>query len=328
MILVTGASGFLGSSALKYLDAKGYRVAGLVRKTSNLKRVKEYKHLLRYGDILEPDTLKNALEGCEILIHCAARSMDWGRKRDFEKANITGVKNLINACIERGKLKKLIYVSSANVSGFGKIGIPEAVNGVSGLKFSYSKSKLKGEKIARELCAKNGVELIILRPSAVYGPEDWKWSYEMIDHLAKSYWPLVKRGKALFTPLYIRNFCQALELAVNKKGVEGVYNVTDGVTVSWYEFCERIAFYLGVNPRYRNFPYPVAIGVAFLYEYFFKIFFPLKEPRITIYRVIRSSKNFHYSCNLIVERFGYIPDQNVDSHIKETVDWYRRVSLK
>jgi len=309
MIIITGASGFIGSSALKYLSSKGHRVAGVVRKTSDLRRVKEHTQLLRYGDILHPETLYNAMEGCKILIHCAARSLDWGRKKEFEKVNIAGVKNTINCAMERGKLKKLIYISSANVSGFGKMEIPEAIDGAPGLKFSYSRSKLEGEKVARELCKNKGIELVILRPSAMYGPEDWKWSYEMIDHLANSYWPLVNRGRALFTPLFIR-----------------IYNVTDGVTVSWKEFCEKIAFNLGIIPRYRNFPYPFAFSVAFIYEQFLNIFSPLKEPRITLYRVIRSSKNFSYSCTLIMKKLGYCPDLDIDSHIRETVDWYRRVS--
>ena len=328
MIVITGVSGFIGSSTLKHLSSQGYKVAGIVRSTSDLKRVKGFTEQLRFADLLDPGALSTALEDCETLIHCAARSLDWGRQTDFIKANVIGVDNVIQAAIRFGRLKKVVYISSANVAGFGKRDMSEAREDTPKLLFRYSRTKLEGERVAMRLCKKRGVELIILRPSAVYGPEDWKWSYEMVDRLAHSYWPLLNMGRAVFTPVFIENLCRAIELAVRKNGMEGVYNITDNVTVSWVEFCEKIAFYLGVPPSCKSFSYPIALSVAFLYETLRRLFFPGRELKVTVYRVIRSAKDFHYSCNMAIDKLGYRPDSDLNSHIKKMVGWYMSVTSK
>jgi nucleoside-diphosphate-sugar epimerase len=328
MIVITGANGFIGSSTLKHLSSRGYKVVGIVRSTSNLRRVKGFTEQLRFADLLDVGSLSTALKDCEILIHCAARSLDWGRQTDFIKANVIGVEHVIQTAIRVGRLKKVIYISSANVVGFGKRDMSETREDTPKLLFRYSRTKLEGEGVATRLCKKRGIELIILRPSAVYGPEDWKWSYEMVDRLAHSYWPLLNMGRAVFTPVFIENLCRAIELTVMKNGMEGVYNITDNVTVSWVEFCEKIAFHLGVPSSCKSFSYPIALCVAFLYETFHRLFFAGREPKVTVYRVIRSAKDFHYSCNMAIDKLGYRPDSDLNSHIRKMVGWYRGVTSR
>jgi nucleoside-diphosphate-sugar epimerase len=326
MVLITGASGFVGSSALKYLISRGYKALGTVRHSSDLRRVKGFDKHLRFADMTDFDALMSAMNGCSAVVHCAARSLDWGKKQDFWAVNVQGVQNIVNAAVETKSVRRVVYISTANVAGFGKRNMVESSEVSRRLFFLYSRTKLEGERTAQTLCRKKGIEIIVLRPSAVYGPEDWKWSYEMIDRIAHSYWPLINSGRALFTPVYIENLNQAIELALKSTVSGGIFNITDDITVSWREFCEKIANHLSVPLKYRNFTSIVALIVATLIGSFQKIFKPNKPPDITLYRVLRSTKDFHYSCEHAKNTLEYKPDSDIDSHIKKTVKWYLSVT--
>jgi nucleoside-diphosphate-sugar epimerase len=326
MILVTGASGFVGSAVLKHFDDRGFEVVGMVRSSSDLKRLSEKKMQLRYADLSSFPHLVKAMEGSKVVIHCAARSLDWGRRKDFLQTNVLGVENLMRAAAAVKSVKKVLYISTANVAGFGKRNMSEMNGRESRPVFTYSQTKLQGERIVREMCREEGIECRILRPSAVYGPEDWKWSYRMIDRIAKSYWPLIDGGKAVFTPVFIENLCRAIELAVERGNTDRVLNITDDVTISWRSFGEKIARCLGVSPNFKTIPSPLALCLSALIGSTQRVFMPTTEPNITLYRVLRSSRDFHYSCDRAKKLLSYTPDSNIDSHLQKTVDWYRTVA--
>jgi nucleoside-diphosphate-sugar epimerase len=214
-------------------------------------------------------------------------------------------------------------MSSANVAGYGVEPLEEKAQ-IRVPSFSYSRSKIQAEAAAARLCTRHNLKLIILRPSAVYGPEDWKWSFEMIHRLDRTAWPLVNRGQARFTPVYIGNLTSAVALALDTNH-EGTYNLTDDVTVSWLEFCEKIARALGKPARVKSFPFAIAWPLAALAEVYGAAFSRKSGPPLTRYRVIRSSRDFLYSCRLACDELGYRPDRDLDKHIRRTVQWYREV---
>jgi nucleoside-diphosphate-sugar epimerase len=160
----------------------------------------------------------------------------------------------------------------------------------------------------------------------VYGPEDWKWSYEMVHRLATGSWPLVNEGRAVLTPVYIRNLIRAVELAVYAgNSSDGVYNITDGVTVSWLEFCKKIAAALETPLRVKSYPFCIAYPLGVLSEIEGRLLRRKRGPRLTRYRIIRSSRDFHYTHQKARRELGYTPDTNIDHHLAETVRWYRSV---
>ncbi len=254
MILVTGANGFVGAAIVEFLIDHDQEVCGLVRTTSDLRRLEALDVTLRYADIEEMDALEKAVAGCDTIIHSAARASDWGSREVFHQANVGGVENVIEAARRSGTVRSIIHLSTANVAGYGTRDATEDMASRDRLRFHYSRSKLDAEQAALRLCKASGLQLTILRPSAVYGPGDWKWSYEMVRRIAQGGWPLVSGGRAISTPLYIDNLCRAIDLALRHDGTGGVYNITDGVTVSWREFSELIASHLGLRPRFLNIP--------------------------------------------------------------------------
>ncbi|MFC1499836.1 NAD-dependent epimerase/dehydratase family protein [Candidatus Zixiibacteriota bacterium] len=326
MILVTGANGFVGAAIARSLIDHDQEVCGLVRTTSDLRRLEKLDFSLRYADIEDLEALEKAVAGCDTIIHCAARSSDWGSRTAFRQVNVGGVKNVIEAAERSGTVRSIIHLSSANVAGYGSRDVTEEDTSRERLRFHYSRSKLEAEEVALRWCEAYNLQLTILRPSAIYGPGDWKWSYEMVHRIAHGGWPLVDSGKAVFTPLYINNLCQAVELTLEQDVTGGIYNITDDITVSWREFSEKLAIHLGARPRFRNIPYPVALPAGVLLEAIHRLPLFRGEPIATRYRVIRAAKDFHYSIEKAKKQLAYQPDTALDTHLHTTVEWYRSVS--
>ena len=326
MILVTGANGFVGAAIIRSLLDAGQETCGLVRHTSDLRSLEGVEVGLRRADLGDREALRAALRDCRMVIHTAARASDWGSRKEFHRANVVGTGNVIAAAAEAGSVSRIIHLSTANVTGQG---VKEAVEEEADrdrLRFHYSRSKLDAEETAREGCREHGLELVILRPAAVYGPGDWKWSWRMIDAIARGRWPLVSGGRALLAPLHIGNLCAAVRLAVEGKSAGGIFNVADGVAVDWLEFSSLIARHLGVEPVFRSVPGAVAFPLAIALETLWRIPLLRGEPPVTRYRVIKASCDFHYSIDRAREELGFRPDSDLDAHLRGTVEWFRSVT--
>lgn len=114
--LVTGGSGFLGSHLVETLVARGENVRTLVRPTSKIAHLENLGVDLVYGDLNDIQSLRAATQGMERVYHCAALATDWGAWETFRGANVTGVRNLLEASLEAGA-GKFIHVSSSDVYG-------------------------------------------------------------------------------------------------------------------------------------------------------------------------------------------------------------------
>lgn len=334
-VLVTGANGFVGSALMARLVSDGYDTAGLIRSTSDLKRIDaletrdgiSLRPLLRTGSLEDSKSLEPALADRTLVVHTAAKAADWGAKRSFIEANATGVKTLVDAMpggID-GETPRLILVSTANVAGYGRRGIRET-DPAPEPSFIYSSSKLAGERAATDRCRNRGISLQILRPGGIYGPGDWKWSYQMFRVIESGGWPLIDGGRGRFTPIYIENFVDGILATISRPETTGTFNLTDGASVTWLEFSTWIAEALGVPLRARNFPFWLAWPVAHLAEGFARLAGVKRAPGVTRYRVVRAAKDFDYSCELARKRLGYRPDPDIRSHIASTAAWYRTVT--
>ena len=349
-ILVTGANGFVGSAILHRLVAEGHDVVGLVRKTSDLKRLHDLSDAgdltarLRFADLADASSLQEAVNGCGTIIHSAAHASDWGSRKRFVDANVSGVSRIIDA-LESASVdntpgtairdhagahetgKRLILISSANVAGFGGLAIDENDRGVKN-RFRYSRTKLEGERVAPLRCKEQGIRFQILRPGAVYGPGDWKWSYQMLSRIQNGKWPLMDRGKAVFSPLFIDNLTYAVTLALERPEVSGIFNITDDRSIDWESFSKKAAESIGVELKSYNFPSSLSYATAVALELVFLVLRMKRPPLITRYRVVRASRNFDYSCKKAKRELSYAPDTRIERHMAQTADWYRRKELE
>lgn len=324
MTAITGATGFVGGACAAALAAAGEPVTCTVRAQSDTRGLQALGVAVTLAPAALHDrrALAAAFAGCRCVVNCAARADDWGRRRDFDRDNVAGAVNVIEAAARAG-VEHVVHMSTANAGGYGRCDLDEAGRGRRSPS-PYSRSKLAAEHAARVRAAAGGVRLTILRPSAVYGPGDRRWTLPMLERIGAGAWPLVAGGRARLTPLYVANLAQAVVLAVGR-GAPGTFILTDDVTMTWRQFSARCARALGVRAPARSVPYAVARPAAEAAELLGRLARLRRPPAVTRYRVIRAAKDFHYRCDRARSVLGYRPDRDVDGHLRACAAWYHRV---
>lgn len=321
---VTGATGFVGHACAVALVRAGEKVVCTVRPQSDTRALRELGPAvtLASGSLDEREALSAAFAGCRAVVNCAARARDWGRRADFERDNVTGTVNVVEAAARAG-VAHVVHLSTANAGGFGSNDMDESNSGRRSAS-PYSRSKRAAEYAARLCAARSGIQLTILRPSAVYGPGDRRWTLPMLERISTGRWALIDNGRALLTPLYIDNLTQGVGLSLDQRA-PGTFILTDDATLSWKQFIAACARSLGVSGRMRSVPYELARPVAEAVELYGRLARLRKPPLITRYRVIRAAKDFHYLCGRACSVLGYRPDRDVDAHLRSCAVWYRRI---
>jgi nucleoside-diphosphate-sugar epimerase len=170
-VLLTGASGFVGSHVLDSLRARGITAAVLLRPSSSRRHLEE--HLpgldIRIGSIGEPQTLAGALAGVTHVIHCAGSTKAL-READFFEVNQAGTRRVVEAINQQGgRIQRLVHLSSLAAGGPAPPGRPAREEDPPAPVSAYGRSKLAGEEEVRHACRS---DYVILRPPAVYGPRD------------------------------------------------------------------------------------------------------------------------------------------------------------
>src|SRR5262245_8250878 len=178
-VLVTGASGFIGSRLVERLGGMGMRVRALVRR-GVLSRPEQQCERIR-GDVTVLETLYSAVQGCEVIFHCA-----WGGHSlaEARRINVLGTRNVFTAAAAAG-VRRVVHLSSMAVHGHR---LPALLTEEYPLQFqgdAYAVSKAEGERVALELGAVYGVQVVVLRPTLVYGPQSPIWLlgyFERVKH--------------------------------------------------------------------------------------------------------------------------------------------------
>jgi len=174
--LVTGANGHIGSHIVRLLLEEGREVRGLVRRTSDLRGLEGLDLELVYGDVLDPESLKEAVKSCDVIYHTAAVYSMWKRRaEDILRPSIEGSKNLFQAIQDRS-LDKVVYTSSIAAVGLGTSpdSLMTAEDWNENPKNPYMQAKTEAERWVREWASANHAPVVFVLPSIVMGPGDYK----------------------------------------------------------------------------------------------------------------------------------------------------------
>lgn len=169
-ILLTGASGFVGSHILDQLHARQVATAILVRPTSQPRFLEPHRSWaeVRPGTISEPSSLRTALAGVTHVVHCAGCTKA-ARVSEFYQVNQAGTRHLIEAANAQPGLLRVVHISSLAAAGPALPANPARETDPPCPVSHYGRSKLAAELEVRHHCRS---EFVILRPPAVYGPRD------------------------------------------------------------------------------------------------------------------------------------------------------------
>ncbi len=174
--LVTGATGFIGSSLVRELLKDGVEVRVLVRETSDTRNIDGLDVEKAYGDIRDSESMKSALKGCDTFYQTAALYTFWApNSKVFYAINVEGAKTALNAALEQG-VEKVVYTST--IATIGAHGADSPANEEAEFNLwetgdHYCRSKYLGEVEALNIC-KKGLPLVIVNPAMVIGVRDIK----------------------------------------------------------------------------------------------------------------------------------------------------------
>lgn len=174
LALVTGATGFVGANLVEALNQRGWRVRALHRRTSSLRALDGLTYESALGDILDPDSLRAAMDGVEVVFHVAASADYWRNNADqMMRINVEGTRNVLQAALERS-VRRVVYTSSCASLGlppFGQSLDERAQFNLLPRAFLYGYSKHLAEQECQAFIAK-GLDVVIVNPAVIFGPRD------------------------------------------------------------------------------------------------------------------------------------------------------------
>lgn len=235
-ILITGATGKVGSRLVPRMLAKGYEVRILVRDAAKASALAELGASVVVGDLYTPDTLPAAVEGMDAVIHLAALFRTFTDTAGIVKTNHAGTVALANAAMA-ADVKRFVFVSTGNVYGSGyrhpaREDDPVDINDPR----PYSSSKIAAEQELISLHKNKGFDVRVLRLGFVYGEKD--------PHIAEIM-PYLKRWKrhsgSRMHMVHHLDVAQALTLLLHTDGLNGeLFNVCDDAPITLYELADSV----------------------------------------------------------------------------------------
>jgi len=244
-VLVTGATGFIGSHVAERLVSLGGRVRGLARSTAKGQWLADRGIEIVEGDLTDADSLRRAVSGCRFVFGIAG----WvGRPNSVAAArrvSVDGTRALVEAAIAAG-VRRLVHTSS--IAAYGPVAagvIDEAwpLRATDG----YGASKAESEAVV--FSHRDRIEVSVIRPAQIYGPRGGTWTRGFVKLLQRGVPILIGGGHGTFHPCYVDNLVDAYLLTATRPEASGeAFTIVDGVT-TWREFVGRYARMIGRPAR-------------------------------------------------------------------------------
>ncbi len=320
--IVTGATGFVGSSVARMLLQKGYEVGILAREKSNLANIEGLDVKIHIGDLRDPVCLKEAFKGYDFLFHVAADYRLWvPRPEEIYQNNVEGTKNAMEAARDAG-IKRVVYTSSVATLGLKKDGTPadeETPVSLSDMIGHYKRSKFLAEELVRTMVNDGKIDAVIVNPSTPVGPRDIKPTPtgKMILEAAKGKMPAyVDTGLNI---VHVDDVAIGHLLAL-EKGNSGRRYILGGQNMTLRQILEEIAAITGNPPPRIRLPHNLILPVAYLFEAVSKI--TGKEPLATVDGVKLAKKKMFFTSKRAEKELGY-SHRPASLAIRDAVKWFK-----
>jgi nucleoside-diphosphate-sugar epimerase len=320
-ILVTGATGMVGSAFARRAVEAGYRVQAMVRRDSDRRPLAGLDVEFVEGDLANPESLPAALANAEIVVHTAAHVGDWGPAEKYRAINVIALEHLIHAAARSPRFSRWVQVSSLGVyPAKHHYGTDETVPADAVGLDGYTRTKAEAETLLNHHVREHDFPAVILRPGIIYGPGDRHALPRFIEKITNGKMKFIGRGDRLINNTFVGNLVEALLLAVEKPDVLGeTFNIRDERLVTREEFVNTIADYLG-KPHPRHVPEFIPRLLVGPIERIAKLRGRRDSPFLTRAQIKFMTLNLDYSIAKAKRVLGYAPQVDFRDGIRIALD--------
>ncbi len=309
--LVTGGHGFMGAELVRQLRATGHEVTSVSRQSG--------------VDIGDPDAIVRAADGHDVVFHVAAKAGVWGDRADFERTNIDGTQNVLDAC-RRAGVRRLVYTSSPSVVFDGGDHVDAGADLPYPTRWLADYPRTKAEAERRVLAAHGpALQTVALRPHLIYGPGDPHLLPRLLARARAGRLRVVGRGDNRVSLTYVANAAAAHVQAAAALAEPGcpaggrAFFVNDAEPVELWPWLGAIFSRLGVPPVRGSVPSGVAYGAGAVAEWVWRTFGLGGEPPMTRFVALQLSTHHTYSLAPARAAFGYAPPVSGEEGLERTV---------
>lgn len=326
--LVTGGGGFVGSEIIRQLLQKNVKVEVVGRN--------RYPHLenmgikCNLGDIVDYDFLKTTLREFDVVFHVAALAGIWGNRKSFERVNVEGTRNVLNACVEN-KIPALVHTSTPSVVFRGD----DIIAGDETLPYSdrflcdYARTKAEAEKFV--LAAdQSTIRTCAIRPHLVWGPGDPHIIPRLIQKGKKGRLKIVGDGQNEVDISYIENVATSHILAAENllssgKSCGRAYFIGQERQVQLWPWINDLFVRLDIPQVTKKVDESTAYTIGGILEKTHRIIFPSREPAMTRFLAEQLSKSHYFSHQRARDDFGYVPQISIEEGMDRLVFWLKSI---
>jgi nucleoside-diphosphate-sugar epimerase len=329
--VITGATGFIGGCLAERLARNGRRVRCLIRAGSDTSRLRELGVELVVGDLADRESLARAFAGAEQAVHCAALVSDWATRAEIAATNVTGTRNLLDAC-KASPVRRLVHLSTTDV--YGHPGGPPVQESRLGGRFAnwYAQTKLEAEGEVRRAAAGGELDAVILRPATVYGPGSREVVGQIASAIRRRQMLLIDGGRAIAGLCFVENLIDAVVIALQHPSAPGrVFNITDGLEITWRRFTGDLAAALERPAPRWSIPYGLASALGLTLEHGYRLLrrgSGLTVPPLLSRQAVQVlGRDQAFSNRQARELLGWTPRVDYETGLARTVAWLRSEHL-
>ncbi len=321
-VLVTGASGFLGSHIAEGLAAAGHQARVLVRKTSSREFLRGFVNEEAIGDVTDAGSLRDAVSGVDAVVHAAglvkARS-----EAEFVAVNRQGTANLLSA-IEAAApdLQRFVYISSLAAEGPSEDGNPRPAGATERPLTAYGRTKLAGEEVAR--ASRLAGRTVVFRMPVIYGPRD-PGLLPFFRLARRRLAPLLMGGRNRISIVYVEDAARAVAEAATglRRAVAGrTYYPEDGHVYSWGDLLSAVEEAVGRRALRLSAPRWAFSVAALASEAFGRV--AGRAVPLTREKVREMAQPYWVCSHESLQRdLGWSPRVEIRAGTRLTGEWYR-----
>lgn len=324
-VLVTGATGFLGSYVARRLAELGWRVTGTGRNPAAGRSLTEAGVIFMPGDLRDAAAMHAACKGQRYVLHCGALSAPWGAYSEFYGCNVDGTRHVIEGCRRHG-VERLVHISTPSVyfDYQTRLNIRETDPLPRRPVNHYAATKLVSEGLTLQAHGEN-LQTVVLRPRAIFGPGDQTLFPRLLHVNNGRGIPLLNGGAALIDLTYVGNVAEAMLLCCRAQAAAmgQVYNLSGGQPLPFRELLSALFERLDIPLRTREVPWRAAYAAAGLLELGHRLLPILGEPPLTRFTVGSVAVSQTLDISRARQWLGYEPQVSALEGLDRFAAWWR-----